>query len=201
MKIIRKTELDKGFLIDLEDGNELRVSEELYFTRYLYEREELSKYEIEELLFEDGVLEAEILCKKKLATGLKSSGRLFTYLKDKGIDEIVSRKAMGNLKKEKYIDDMKFASKKIKRKMISSPVSQKALALWLESKGLDKETARKAVEEAKLDDKKTAKEIIDKKFRNKGNKVKIIKYLASRGFDEDIISKVTETEDLWNMWQ
>ena len=109
MKVIQKTELSDGFLIYLEDGSEIKVSEELYFTRYLYEAEELSKEEIEEIRFRDKVMEAEILCKKRLATGLKPERRLFEYLKAEGFDESQAKTALYNLEKDSYLDDYKLA--------------------------------------------------------------------------------------------
>lgn len=199
MKVVRRTELSDGFLLDLDDGAEIKVSEELYFTKYLYEKEEFSKEEIEELIFLDDVLEANILCKKKLANGLKPRYRLFVHLKDKGYTEKVIETTLDSLEKEKYINDLKLSIKKLKRKMITSPLATKALVFWLQEQGIGEKTAIKAVEQMKIDDKDTAKKLIKKKFGQNGELIKIVKYLASKGFEKDIIAEVTNSEELWNI--
>jgi len=199
MKVIQKTELSDGFLIYLEDGSEIKVSEELYFTRYLYEAEELSKEEIEEIRFRDKVMEAEILCKKRLATGLKPERRLFEYLKAEGFDESQAKTALYNLEKGNYLDDYKLAVRKLRKKMNTSPLASKSLVLWLESQGIDSKTSGQAVEYMNIDDRETARSLMEKRLKKEDDILKIVKYLASRGFEKDIIAEVTETEELWNV--
>ena len=199
MKVRQRTELSDGFIITIEDGRDFKVSEELYFTHYLYEKDDLSEKEIEELLFFDKVLEAETLCRKKLAGGLKPRRRLFDYLKESGFNEREAEAALDKLEKGKYIDDFKFAAKKIKRKMNTSPLSRNALVLWLEAQGVGIEVAEKAVDFYNVNDRETIKKLINRKFKDTKDVVKISKYLASKGFDRDIIAEATKTEDLWNV--
>lgn len=199
MKINRKSELNKGFLLCFEDGSEIKVSEELYFTKYLYEKEELSKEEIEQLIFQDKVIEAEIMCRRKLATGLKPKSRLLAFLDENGLGGDIGEAALLKLEKENYIDDLKYANKITIRKMITSPLSKYALEQWLLVNGLSMETARTVIEKSNIDDRETARKIVEQKFKAKKNPMKIAAFLASRGFDKDIIAEVTNMEELWNI--
>jgi SOS response regulatory protein OraA/RecX len=199
MKINRKSELNKGFLLCFDDGSEIKVSEELYFTKYLYEKEELGKEEIEQLIFQDKVIEAEIMCRRKLATGLKPKSRLLAYLEENELGGDIGEAALIKLEKENYIDDLKYAKKITKRKMITSPLSKYALEQWLLVNGLSLETARTVIEKSNIDDRETARKIVEQKFKKKKNPMKIAAFLASRGFEKDIIAEVTDTEELWNI--
>lgn len=199
MRIARKAELNKGFLIIFEDNSEIKVSEEIYFRESLYEKEELSKKEIADLIFRDKVLESEIFCKKRLAGGLKPKRRLLAYMEKNEIEKAVAEKAVDNLVKNKYLDDRKYAKKRLHRKMITSPLASATLVQWLMNDGIDKETAEIVVNEAGIDDNDTAESLVVKKFSSEDrNKKKIALYLAARGFNGEIIYRIIGAEDLWN---
>lgn len=200
MKIARIAELNKGFLVIFEDGSELLLSEEVYFTCSVYEKEEMSSEEIENLLFKEQVTEGLITCKKFLAGGLKPKHRLFVYMESKGIEKPVAEQVVCELEKANYLDDFKYALKRVKRKMITSPVSSKMMIDFLENNGVDRETAKEAVIKFGINDLKTAAELGAKKLKAvKGNKKKTAIYLASRGFDEETVIEVLGMEDLWNV--
>ena len=173
MKIARIAELNKGFLVIFEDGSELKLSEEVYFTCSVYEKEELSEEEAEELLFREQVTDGLIMCKRYIAGGLKPERRLFAYMEDKGLEKAVADEIIRILYDEEYIDDMKYAKKRIKRKMISSPVSSSMLVDYLEKDGVGRETAEAAVKETGIDDHSVAARLAEKKLKaTKGNKRK-----------------------------
>ncbi len=199
MKITRIAELNKDFLVIFEDGTELRLSEEVYFTCAVYEKEEMSSVEIDRLIFKEKVTDGLIICKKYLAGGLKPKNRLFAYLDNKNIEIEVAKEIIGILEKENYLDDIKYAKKKAKRKMITSPVSSRMLVVYLENDGVERNIAEMVVAKARIDDKKTAEKLVAKKNKStKGNKRKTAVFLASKGFDEDTILEVVGREDLWN---
>lgn len=199
MKINRIVELNNGFLVIFEDGSELRLSEEVYFTNFIYEKEEMSQEEINNLLFKEKVTEGLILCKKYLAGSLKPGRRLFMYLVDKGFEKDIAEQVIGILEKEEYLNDFKYALKKVKRKMAGSPVSGHLLVTFLENEGISKETAEKAVKTYKIDDYKTAEILAAKKMKaNKGNKQKTALYLSSKGFNDEIIADVLRIEEIWS---
>lgn len=200
VKIARIAELNKGFLVIFEDGSELLLSEEVYFTCSVYEKEEMSDSEIENLLFKEKVTEGLIICKKYLAGGLKPRRRLFLYMENKEINSDVAEAVLTILEKENYLNDFKYALKRVKRKMIVSPVSAKMMVLYLENEGLDHEIAEKAVEKYGINDYKIALKLAEKKLKKlKGNKRKTAVYLASKGFDEEIITEVLGLDGLWNV--
>ena len=124
VKINRIVELKNSFLVIFEDGSELRLSEEVYFTNSIYEKEEMSQKEISDFLFKEKAAEALLLCKKYLAGGLKPGHRLFMYMENKGFENEVADYVISILEKEEYLDDYKYALKRIKRKMASSPASK-----------------------------------------------------------------------------
>ena len=199
MKIARIAELNSGFLVIFEDGSELRLSEEVYFTCSVYEKEEMSEDEIEELLFKEQVTEGLIACKKYLAGGLKPRRRLFAYLEDKGYAGEVRDAVIDILDEDGYTDDMKYSMKKIKRKMITSPVSSRMMLKFLENEGISADIATKAITESKISDMETAIKIVKKRLqRNGGNRKKTAVYLLSKGFDEDMVVDLLGMEDLWS---
>lgn len=199
MKIARIAELNKGFLVIFEDGSEIRLSEEVYFTCSVYEKEELTEEELEELLFREQVTEGLIMCKRYIAGGLKPERRLFAYLEDKGYEKNVAEEIIRMLADDDYLDDMKYALKRIKRKMITSPVSSRMLVDYLENEGVGRENAEKAVKDSRIDDHKVAAVLAAKKLKaTKGNRRKTAVYLASKGFDEETITGLPGMEDLWN---
>jgi len=200
VKINRIAELNSGFLVIFEDGSELRLSEEVYFTNSIYEKEEMSQSEIDNLLFKEKVTEGLILCKKYLAGSLKPGRRLFMYMQDKGFEKEIAEHVILILEKEEYLDDYKYALKRIKRKMTASPVSKLLLADFLENEGIKRETAEKAVETFKIDDYKTAGDLAAKKLKStKGNKTKTAVYLSSKGFNDELIADVLRIEEIWNI--
>jgi len=83
--------------------------------------------------------------------------------------------------------------------MNTSPLASKSLVLWLESQGIDSKTSGQAVEYMNIDDRETARSLMEKRLKKEDDILKIVKYLASRGFEKDIIAEVTETEELWNV--
>ncbi|MCD6321995.1 MAG: RecX family transcriptional regulator [Clostridiales bacterium] len=200
MKIARIAELNKGFLVIFEDSSELRLSEEVYFTCSVYEKEEMSDSEIENLLFKEKVTEGLIICKKYLAGGIKPRRRLFVYMENRGIEKDVSEEVLSILERENYLDDFKYALKRVKRKMGVSPVSAKMMVDCLENEGLEHDIAEKAVKKHGINDYKTAFKLAEKKLKTtKGNKQKTAAYLASKGFDEEIITEILGLEGLWNV--
>ncbi len=199
VKIARIAELNKGFLVIFEDGNELKLSEEVYFTCSVYEKEDMSAEEIERLLFQEKVTEGLIACKKYLAGGLKPIRRLFAYLENKGFEKEVAEEVIYQLETDDYLDDMKYALKKIKRKMIVSPVSVRMMVNYLESDGLDRELAERAVKKYNISDYNTAVKLAESRLKKtKGNKHKTALYLATKGFSEETIIEVLGLEGQWN---
>lgn len=199
MKIARIAELNKGFLVIFEDGSELKLSEEVYFTCSVYEKEGMSTEEIDSLLFREKVTEGLIACKKYLAGGLKPKRRLFAYMENKGYEKEAASEVVAILETDNYLDDMKYAAKKIKRKMIVSPLSSHMLIDFLENDGLDRDVAEKAVKAYNICDYDIAVKIAESRMKKtKGDKRKTALYLASKGFSEETIIDVLGMEGLWN---
>lgn len=198
MKLIRKKELNKGFLLTLEDGSEIKLSSELYFRESLYEKEELTTDEIKEIKFKQEVLDAENLCKRSLAGGLKPKRQLLLYLEKKEFTGEAAIKALDNLEKDNYLDDKRYAIKRIKRKMSTAPVSSSYMIKWLVEREVSEQAAQAALDEYGLDDRQTAVQLKNKKIKTgEKNPVKIAAHLSRKGFDADIIADLLGTEVLW----
>lgn len=183
----------------MEDGGEMTISAELYFKEAVYEKDEFSPEEIKGLLFRQEVRDARIICKRYLAGGLKPKRRLLLYLENRGIGEAAAGEALDQLEKEEYVDDKRYALKRIKRKMGTSPVAAEFLKAWLIDKGIEKEAARSAVDEYGIDDVSTAKSLIEKKYKSgERDPSKIAAHLSRKGFSTDVIADLLGTEVLWN---
>jgi SOS response regulatory protein OraA/RecX len=199
MKVLKRTENKNGFTLFMEDGGEITISAELYFKETVYEKDELTPEEIRGLLFRQEVRDARIICKRYLVGGLKPKRRLLLYLEKRGVDGAAATEALDQLEKEKYLDDKRYALKRIKRKMGTSPVAAEHLKAWLIDKGIEKEAAQSAVEEYGIDDVETAELLIEKKYKSgERDPSKIAAYLSRKGFSTDIIVDLLGKEVLWN---
>ncbi|RYG29074.1 hypothetical protein EON81_27355 [bacterium] len=95
------------------------------------------------------------------------------------------KESLARLREQGFINDRRAAEELIRSK---SPASRNLLALLLEEKGIDSAQLL-----ADHDDRAAAMQIIEKR---KGEPVgRVARYLASKGFDEDLIESVLEDRE------
>lgn len=118
------------------------------------------------------------------------------WLKKHKVHESLHRELFNRLKRLDFLDDRKFAVWWIEQRREFRPKSKRIMKYELRSKGIKKEIIEEVLDEAKIDEVKTAKEILEKK-KYKWEKLpefearkKMAEFLLRNGFDWDTINKV-----------
>ncbi len=119
--------------------------------------------------------------------------------------EAAADRLMDYLISQQYVDDERYTRSYVCGQ-VGKPVSGRALALELRKRGIDDAVARRAIQEAAIDEVANAKALLHKRLgRQSGTalsakeRAKQCRYLAGKGFDGSTIQKVmadygTETD-------
>jgi len=133
-----------------------------------------------------------------LATRSRSEQEVRTYLIKKGFSKDIINEILIGIKEKGYIDDYDYAIRFINSKKRAKIVGQNLLKRDLFKKGVDKNLIRKALKEtgADLTDPDEIYGLALKKMKsleNKKNKIaKLIFFLKSKGFEDDVIRAVMD---------
>jgi regulatory protein len=125
---------------------------------------------------------------KMLASRTNDSVSLNQKLRNKGFDLAEIEQALLRVKSLGYFDDVSFAKGRaftqLKKGFSAASVAQK-----LEQEGRDSSVVSRVASELNSTDEERAKQLLSKR---KLTKAKAIRLLASRGYDEDLVFKLTE---------
>jgi len=118
-------------------------------------------------------------------------------LKKKAPEDLI-KKIISKLKEYKFLDDEEFAKWWIEQRTNFKPRSLRLIKMELGQKGIDKDLMDQVIDDLRLtiDDLASAKKLIEKKLpRYKGldrdkKFQKIARYLASKGFNYDVIKEI-----------
>lgn len=106
------------------------------------------------------------------------------------------KKVMARVKDLNYINDCEYAKDYISNRLIQNPKGKHLLKIELALKGIRQETIDCEIEKADIDEVKIAEDILKRKkqrfdkYSDQKRKEKIMRYLASRGFEFDTIYKI-----------
>jgi regulatory protein len=177
----------------------------------LYDDKEVDVKELDEILFEELKARFSQRALSYVSKTLKTEFQLRRYLKtlsfkkkgswyndiDKAKLEEIFNEAIKKLDEYGYINDEEFAEQFILSRIKNRPRGKMVLVSELMSKGVDKELARKKVEELVEDE----YEVLERTYRKKFNEEKItirdrkkIDYLKRKGFSWDLIKKLIDNE-------
>jgi len=196
LKIVTVKENKKDFTIYFDNRYSLSVLKETYFKFSLYELEEVNEDFINKIKKEDNLIRCSIIAKRNLASGRKSSARLFHILENKGFESDTIESIITTLKQEERLDDVVFAKKFLQKKIKSNKFSSNMLISLLVNEGIDERLSIELVENKKIDNYKIAKSIVKKRFKDKKSDTeKVYTYLASKGFEKEVIFAVIRKEE------
>jgi regulatory protein len=131
----------------------------------------------------------------------RSEKEVVDKLKSKQVDPQIVEKIIAKLKDKKFINDEEFARQWIESRLRFKPRSLRLIKLELKQKGISPEIVESSIKNQELgaeSDLEQAKQLIEKRigrFRNKFGMTreeayeKLGRYLASKGFNWDIIKK------------
>jgi len=126
----------------------------------------------------------------------RSEKELIFWLKRKKIDARIHKYLFDKLKHFCLLDDFKFTKWWIEQRQSFRPKPKKILIQELRFKGIKRDIFDDILKDFEIDEEKIARKLIEKKkykwekFDIKKRKQKMSMYLAGKGFDWNVISKV-----------
>jgi len=124
------------------------------------------------------------------------------WLRKHKVHASLHQELFDRLERLDLLNDKKFASWWVQQRQAFRPKSNRVLILELKLKGIDAKTAEDVLSEEELDEKNTAKKMLDRKLTlwNKlepfERRKKIYGFLSQRGFDYELIRDILdELED------
>ncbi len=130
---------------------------------------------------------------------LESMARTERQVRDKLAEGFYPRESIDDAivycKKKRYIDDTDYAERYIASK--SDRLSKRAIEQKLYARGIDKETVREAFDNAEIDETKTIRDLICRKYGDVSDigyeeRRKIINKLIMKGFTYDTIKRAID---------
>lgn len=146
------------------------------------------------------VLKAYTRAMKLLSYRPRSENEIRDRLQRKDFDPMIIDQVIEKLKEDKLLDDKEFAEWWTEQRQTFRGKSKFVIKRELSEKGIERETAEKAVGEAQ-DDYQTAKAFLERKNRmferysGEEYKKKVIGFLQRKGFSWDIIGKILKESE------
>jgi len=129
----------------------------------------------------------------------RSEKELRDYLEKKKCDDLSIQRIIENLKEHKFLNDEEFVAWWIEQRTIVKPKAARIIKFELKQKGISKELIEEAFEKDLSSDLEKAKALIKKRikrYQGVADKKKIYeklgRFLASKGFDYEIIKEVLD---------
>lgn len=128
----------------------------------------------------------------------RSEKELRDYLKKKKCDDLSIQRIIESLKEHKFLNDEEFVTWWIEQRTIARPKAARTIKFELKQKGISKELIEEAFEKDLSSDLEKAKALIKKRIKrypdiaDKKIYEKLGRFLASKGFDYEIIKEVLD---------
>ncbi len=187
------------FVISFDEGTELIFSREVIIDFGLRRNDEITSELLSRLSeaqsFHDAYTAAARLLNYRMRTRIELDKRL----QQKGYPRTTIDNVIAKLSQIGLIDDSRFADAFVASKIAAKPVGRRELERALREKGVAKDEVEKAVSSV-MDEEtqfKLALAAAETKMRSLGRfetnkrRDKLVAFLARRGFDWDVIRKVT----------
>lgn len=128
----------------------------------------------------------------------RSEKEIRDYLKKKKADDLSLDRIVNNLKTNKFLDDVEFAKWWIEQRTKIKPRAQRIIKFELLQKGIDKELIEDILNSSSISEFDKAKDLALRKIkryekldRNKQYE-RMARFLASKGFDWDVVKEVID---------
>jgi regulatory protein len=148
----------------------------------------------------DYFIEAKRIALAYLNFRARSEKEIRERLQKEDIPEAIVLRVIEFLKEQKFIDDEAWSKAFVNDKLVRKPVSSKQLAFGLKQKGVPKEVIEETISNlnAEESDESRAMQAAEKRWPRilrsssdpKKQKQKLYTFLASRGFEYEVIEKV-----------
>lgn len=159
---------------------------------------ELSNEEFKELVCESCRRRAKSRAMWYLSRGDHSEKELFLKLK-RAFPEHAAAFAVEKMKEYGYLNDERYAERLAQSLLCGKKVGVREAQAVMTAKGIDRETARYALEDVECDTVSVIKELVNKKYKNRLTEEKgvqkVIAALARRGFSFSDIREALKSLD------
>lgn len=196
---IKKIGKGNRYYLILDDGRKFTLEAEILAKHKLKSGEELEENKLKEILLANGDLSAFDRGLTYLEKNIKTEKGIREYLKGKGfLDESID-KAVEKLNEYGYINDESFADSYIRT--YSNKKGKKLLKYELMAKGVSCEIIEKKLEEIDENEQAEAcKKLFEKYIKNKTFDLKLkqkaFSYLFSKGFSNEVVSRVMKNYEI-----
>lgn len=160
---------------------------------------EIEAQVIEKIVAADAEMKAKNYALRLLREDIYSKPQMTQQLEGQGYGENTVKTIITELIQSGHIRDKQFAEKWIQKRLRTNPRGKTLLKQELIDKGVDRETAEKAIAEVKMEDEETlALQIAQKQARHYKNlpihtaKRRLHGYLARRGYESDVILRIIQ---------
>lgn len=175
-----------GFGLDLEN----------YVTSGIRLNQELSEDQIKNLIYKAEFQKTLDKLLRFATLRPRSENEINNYLKRKKVDGSLYGQLFDRLNRLELLDDEKFARWWLEQRLQFKNKSKRELIQELRVKGIDSEIIKKTIDDMDISDEKAALKLVEKrlyrwqKYEEAIKRQKISQYLASKGFDWNVISDV-----------
>jgi regulatory protein len=176
------------------------ISEEEYFKRGFYEKEEVTREEIEDIKTAFNFKNAKETALKYMTLKLRCSNEVKQKLLTTGYSEVIVDNVISDLISLGYINDRIFIRKYLYDRSKLKPKSKKLLKYELLKKGLAENLVDDVLNEWQIDEPTLARRLVKKKYgkydlRDEKILRKIYNFLLHRGFSVEIINDIIKKID------
>lgn len=196
--IIESIKAAKGHLFEIKflGGKQVLLYKDFVIEKSLKEGDEITAAELKNMIAESEYRRAMSRAVWYIERGSLSKKRLYDKLFAAGISKDACQKAVLRMEELDLINDMAFAER-LAEQYLTSGISVKEAESKMFLKGIDRKTAREALDLFEVDAKQQIKLLINKKYRSKltvaDNVPKVFAALQRKGFKySDIKSVLSE---------
>ena len=132
------------------------------------------------------------------------SHEVLTKLRKWGLPESVSQKILALLKRDRFVDDARFAQAFVRDKVVFNRWGRAKIRMALSAKHLDRDVINDTIEEIDPEEYSRALcDVLQSKARSLGDistfeaRNKLLRYAASRGFEVSLIISYIKTPGKW----
>lgn len=194
--LVQRNKINKDMLSIYIDGEfSFTITEQDYFSLNLYEKMDLTKEEIQNIIHTVNSRSAKAKAVKYLAMKLRSEMEMRKKLEADNYHSETVEGVIEELKAMGYINDKIYAQKYVFDRSKLKPKSKRMLKYELINKGIAEETANEVLSEWEMDDNEIAETLARKKFGKydlDDDKVrrKLQSFLSHRGYSCETINNV-----------
>lgn len=197
MKIEKFSKQKNGmYLLVLEDGNKIKIHEDLILKYELLLRKKLDAHLLEKIYQENQIYEVYAIALKYLNTRLRSRKELQIYLSRKGFSVEVIDSVLKILEEQSYLNDLTYATSYVHDRILMSNFGPNKIRAELVQNGISSEIIEQVLLSfnEELENERIQK-LVEKQIKQNHNKGamllkgKIYSYLLNLGYSSLLINQ------------